>query len=90
MLAQSAQLNGKLKGFRVGYVLTHVTRSGSPFSQRNSKPSEHQRRLLLATATLPSSSRLVAHLPNGVSLELECIGEDVALVTAMIAALRER
>lgn len=30
-----------------------VTRSFSPLSQRNSKPSEHQRRLLSATATRP-------------------------------------
>ncbi|MEM5372463.1 transposase [Paraburkholderia azotifigens] len=39
-------------------------------------------------AALPS--RLVAQLPNGVSLELQCMGEDAELVTAMIAALRGR
>ena len=38
----------------------------------------------------PSSSRLVAQLPNGVSLELECMSEDAALLKAMIAALRGR
>lgn len=32
----------------------NVTRSGSPLSQRNSNPSEHQRWLFFATATLPS------------------------------------
>jgi len=32
----------------------NVTRSGSPLSQRNKKPSEHQRSLLRATATLPA------------------------------------
>lgn len=35
-----------------------VTRSFSPLSQRNSKPSEHQRRLLSATATRPLWARL--------------------------------
>jgi transposase len=37
-----------------------------------------------------SASRLVAQLPNGVSLELQCMGEDAELVKAMIAALRGR
>jgi transposase len=35
-------------------------------------------------------SRLVAQLPNGVSLELECGQHDTALLTAMIDALRGR
>jgi transposase len=35
-------------------------------------------------------SRLVAQLPNGVSLELECGQRDTALLTAMIDALRGR
>jgi transposase len=35
-------------------------------------------------------SRLVAQLPNGVSLELECTQQDTALLTAMIGALRSR
>ncbi|WP_118182860.1 IS66-like element accessory protein TnpA [Paraburkholderia phosphatilytica] len=38
----------------------------------------------------PSPSRLVARLPNGVSLELECGAQDPALITAMIDALRSR
>ena len=37
-----------------------------------------------------SPSRLVAQLPNGVSLELQCVGEDAELVKAMIAVLRGR
>jgi transposase len=36
----------------------------------------------------PLPSRLVAQLPNGVSLELECMSGDATLLTAMIAALR--
>jgi transposase len=35
-------------------------------------------------------SRLVAQLPNGVSLELECSAQDPGLLTAMIVALRSR
>ncbi|NUX59335.1 IS66-like element accessory protein TnpA [Paraburkholderia youngii] len=38
----------------------------------------------------PSLSRLVAQLPNGVSLEFECSAQDPALLTAMIDALRSR
>ncbi|MGF6963836.1 transposase [Paraburkholderia sp. WC7.3g] len=38
----------------------------------------------------PLPSRLVAQLPNGVSLELECGQQDTALLTAMIDALRSR
>jgi transposase len=34
-------------------------------------------------------SRLKAQLPNGVSLELECAGQDAGLVKAMIEALGE-
>ncbi len=39
-----------------------VTRSFSPLSQRNSKPSEHQRRLLSATATRPLMGPLTARI----------------------------
>lgn len=38
----------------------------------------------------PLPSRLVAQLPNGVSLELECSGQDSALLKAMIDALKVR
>jgi transposase len=38
----------------------------------------------------PLPSRLVAQLPNGVSLELECTQQDTALLTVMIDALRSR
>ncbi len=44
-------------------------------------------RALQAPAPLPLPSRLVAQLPNGVSLELECSGQDDALVRAMIETL---
>lgn len=37
-----------------------------------------------------SSARLTARLPNGVSVELECAGQDATLVAAMIAALGAR
>ncbi|HHT8904678.1 TPA: hypothetical protein ACT5CR_007657 [Burkholderia cenocepacia] len=36
----------------------------------------------------PLPSRLVAQLPNGVNLELECTGQDCALLKTMIDALR--
>jgi transposase len=35
-------------------------------------------------------SRLIADLPNGVSIELECMAQDTALLKAMIDALRAR
>jgi transposase len=35
----------------------------------------------------PLPSRLIAQLPNGVSVELECTTQDTALVTAMIETL---
>jgi len=35
-------------------------------------------------------ARLMAHLPNGVKLELECAAGDVAIVNAMIVALGAR
>jgi len=38
----------------------------------------------------PLPSRLVAQLPNGVSLELECTGQDSALLKVMIDALKVR
>jgi transposase len=38
----------------------------------------------------PLPSRLVAQLPNGVSLELECGQQDAELLRAMIDALRSR
>ncbi|CAE6964522.1 IS66-like element accessory protein TnpA [Paraburkholderia domus] len=43
-----------------------------------------------ASQRAPLPSRLVAQLPNGVSLELECMSEDTALLTVMIAALKGR
>ncbi|WP_316151030.1 IS66-like element accessory protein TnpA [Cupriavidus sp. BIC8F] len=45
-------------------------------------------RALQPPAPLPS--RLVAQLPNGVTVELQCGGQDVALVKAMIEALGAR
>lgn len=38
----------------------------------------------------PLPSRLTAQLPNGVSLELECMAQDTALLKAMIDTLRAR
>ncbi|WP_338031183.1 hypothetical protein [Cupriavidus oxalaticus] len=38
----------------------------------------------------PLPSRLTAQLPNGVTMELQCGGQDVALVKAMIEALGAR
>ena len=38
----------------------------------------------------PLPSPLKAQLPNGVSLELECAGQDAALVKAIIDALGAR
>lgn len=42
-----------------------------------------------ATASRPTA-RLSAHLPNGVTVELECSRHDATLVAALIAALGER
>ena len=35
----------------------------------------------------PSLARLIAQLPNGAKIELECTGRDTALMVAMIKAL---
>ncbi|MFP3569752.1 IS66-like element accessory protein TnpA [Paraburkholderia sp. SIMBA_030] len=53
-------------------------------------PAPVRRESMPASQRPPLPSRLVAQLPNGVSLELECMGHDTALVKAMIDALRVR
>lgn len=61
-------------------------------SPRPEKPSALPAPILRESARVsprpPLPSRLVAQLPNGVSLELECTDQDTALVKAMIDALR--
>jgi len=49
-----------------------------------------RREAVHASQRPPLPSRLVAQLPNGVSLELECSGQDSALLKAMIDALKVR
>lgn len=49
-----------------------------------------RRERVRASQRPPLPSRLVAQLPNGVSLELECGQQDTALLRAMIDALRSR
>ncbi|CAG9186978.1 IS66-like element accessory protein TnpA [Cupriavidus pampae] len=57
--------------------------TGSPIVQAPSRKPPSQR-LSLAPA------RLTARLPNGATVELECGGQDIALVKAMIEALGAR
>lgn len=60
-----------------------------PVLQIESAPLEDQQRPATTQPLAPSASpvRLSARLVNGVAVELECTGNDAALVTAMIAAL---
>jgi len=53
-------------------------------------PAPLHRESVHASQRPPLPSRLVAQLPNGVSLELECYGQDSALLKAMIDALKVR
>lgn len=46
-----------------------------------------RREAIRASQRPPLPARLVAQLPNGVSVELECAAHDAALVTAMIETL---
>ncbi|MBB4865281.1 transposase [Pseudomonas nitritireducens] len=41
----------------------------------------------ISSPTSPKPARLAAQLPNGARIELECGGQDVALVRALIEAL---
>ncbi|MFM0517266.1 transposase [Caballeronia jiangsuensis] len=53
-------------------------------------PASTRREAMRPSHRPPLPSRLVAQLPNGVSLELECGQPDTALLTGMIDALRSR
>jgi transposase len=60
----------------------------SPHSGRGSvAPASAQRETVRPSQRPPLPSRLIAQLPNGVSVELECAAQDAALVTAMIETL---
>jgi transposase len=54
-------------------------------------PDAHRRPARIAAEhaphCLPSPSRLVAELPNGVTLKLECDGQDASLLSTMIETL---
>jgi transposase len=50
-------------------------------------PTPADRETVHASQRSPLPSRLVAQLPNGVNVELECATQDCALVTAMIETL---
>nr|WP_315594914.1 transposase [uncultured Cupriavidus sp.] len=63
--------------------------TGSP-AVRGRPPAEVPVRTQPAQRPSPISALLKARLPNGVTVELECGGQDVALVTAMIEALGAR
>jgi transposase len=56
----------------------------------DAEPVAARREPMRASQRPPLPSRLVAQLPNGVSLELECAQQDTALLRAMIDALRSR
>jgi transposase len=58
-----------------------------PAPRAESEPLPAPRQPARASQRPPLSSRVVAQLPNGVSVELECTGQDAALVTAMIETL---
>ena len=58
-----------------------------PAPPAESEPLPAPRQPARASQRPPLSSRVVAQLPNGVSVELECTGQDAALVTAMIETL---
>jgi transposase len=53
-------------------------------------PAPTRREAVRVSERPPLPSRLIAHLPNGVSLELECMAQDTTLVKAMIDTLRAR
>lgn len=53
-------------------------------------PASTRREAVRSSQRPPLPSRLIAQLPNGVSLELECEAQDTALLRAMIDALRGR
>ncbi|WP_234774913.1 IS66-like element accessory protein TnpA [Paraburkholderia tropica] len=67
-----------------------VTVSANLPSSAAITPVLRSREVMRSSPRPPSPSRLVAQLPNGVSLELECSGQDPALITAVIDALRSR
>ena len=56
----------------------------------DAQPAATRREPMRPSQRAPLPSRLVAQLPNGVSLELECDQQDTALLKAMIDALRAR
>ncbi|CAN7783973.1 transposase [Paraburkholderia hospita] len=69
----------------------HAVRADSrPPASGAVTPMSRAREVTRASQRPPLPSRLVAQLPNGVSLELECTQQDTALLTAMIDALRSR
>ena len=71
-------------------VMVEPARSAfMPMLQIDSASLQDQKQQVPARAPAPSVSsvRLSARLANGVAVELECTGNDVAIVTAMITAL---
>lgn len=56
----------------------------------DAQPAAARREPMRSSQRPPLPSRLVAQLPNGVSLELECGQQDTELLRAMIDALRSR
>ncbi|MFP3588633.1 transposase [Paraburkholderia sp. SIMBA_055] len=67
-----------------------VTASANLPSSTAMTPVLRPREVVRGSPRPPSPSRLMARLPNGVSLELDCSGQDPALITTMIDALRSR
>jgi transposase len=61
-----------------------------PREKPKALPAPVHREAVHASQRPPLPSRLVAQLPNGVNLELECSGQDSALLKAMIDALKVR
>ncbi len=67
-----------------------VVAAERPAMKPKTLPAPTRTERMHASHRAPLASKLVAQLPNGVSLELECMGQDTALLKAMIDALRAR
>jgi transposase len=75
---------------RVPAFVPVVELAPSVAARSEALPASTRREAMRPSHRPPLPSRLVAQLPNGVSLELECGQPDTALLNAMIGALRSR
>jgi len=79
--------------YRLSKRLRRLNREATPVTKkavaRKAKPVEKERMMPFAQVQVSPlrSSRLLAQLPNGVTVELECRAGDVSLVSALIETL---